>query len=229
MTHNESSRKRCFIVKDITNGKIVKKIEFDASALAPLFDNDMQKIRDNLYEHLQKKFPPYKYQIIEPVDEEKLIENTGVFRMEASSRSLLLVNCLGIIVGAILLFILLLIRSLYSLGLFVVGIIIITKYMITDYSIWKKKGIRLIEIDSYGINLYRGKEKRLERIEASQITDINIFKKVNRRIVTILTGGQVFKAPGVTLFKGSCIRIADDSFNNEQFTFFIEKIKQFKK
>jgi len=101
--------------------------------------------------------------------------------------------------------------------------------MIGDYLVWKKKGIRVIEVDTQGINLYRGPQKRLERIEASQITDINFFKKVNRRIVTILTGGQMYRAPGVTLFKGSRVRIADDSFNDKQFSIFIELIKQFRK
>ncbi len=221
-------------IKDLTNGKIVNKFEFDITSMSSLFNNDIQKAKQSYIDEMKKKYPSYQYQIIdlsepESKTEEKLVENGGIFRMEASVRSLRMVNCSAIVFGIILLFVVLFLRQIYTLGIFIFAGCVIVIYMIVDYIIWQKNGIRLIEVDAHGINLYRGKAKRLERIEASQITDINVFKKVNRRIITILTGGQTFRAPGVTLFSGPRIRIADDSFNNEQFTIFIEKIKQLEK
>jgi hypothetical protein len=216
-------------VKDLTTGEIVKRFDFDLTALSSLFNNDIQKTKQAYIEEMKKKYPPYKYLIIEisaPADSS--IETSGTFRMEASAKSLKFVNCSAVFFGVILVFLLLFFRHIYTFGVFLFAICVILILMIGDYLVWKKKGIRVIEIDDNGINLYRGPTKLLERIEASQITDINIFKKVNRRIVTILTGGQTYRAPGVTLFKGSRIRIADDSFDDKQFTIFVEKIKQFK-
>lgn len=221
-------------IKDLTNGKIVKKFEFDVTSMSSLFNNDIQKIKQRYIDEMKNKYPSYQYQIIdmsepEPKTEEKPVEFSGIFRMEASARSLRMVNCSAIFLGIFLLFVVLFFRQIFTIGLFIFAACIIIIYMVGDYIIWQKNGIRVIEVDSQGINLYRGKAKRFERIEASQITDINVFKKVNRRIITILTGGQTYRAPGVTLFSGPKIRIADDSFNSEQFTIFIEKIKQIKK
>lgn len=216
-------------IKDMTTGEIVKRFDFDLTALSSLFNKDIQKTKEAYLEEMKKKYPPYKYQIIETVEKEHPVETSERFRMEASEKSFRVVNCFAVFFGAILVFLLLFFRRIYTFGLFVFAIAVILIYMIGDYIVWKKKGIRAIEVDTQGINLYRGKEKRTERIEASQITDINVFKKVNRRIVTILTGGQAYRAPGVTIFKGSRVGIADDSFDDKQFTIFIEKIKQFKK
>jgi hypothetical protein len=216
-------------VKDSTSGEIVKQIEFDLTQLSSIFKYDIQKTKEIYIEEIKKKYPACKYQIIEVAPTEQSFETTGTFRMEASEKSLRLVNCSAVIFGAILVFVLLFFRNIFTLGIFIFATCFILVFMIGDYLVWKKKGIRLIEVDANGINLYRGKTKQLQRIDASEITDINEFKKVNRRIVTILTGGQAVKVPGVTLFKGSRVRIADDSFNNDQFTVFIEKIKQLKK
>ncbi|MBS4014907.1 MAG: hypothetical protein KGZ86_00485 [Candidatus Latescibacteria bacterium] len=157
------------------------------------------------------------------------MNNHEKFQMHASAQSLLTVNISGIIIGIILLLLLLTIRHLYTLGLFIVGIIVIAIYMISDYLIWQKRGIRTIELDANGITLYRGKNKTVQRIDRSQITEINFFKKIKRRIVTIMLGGQVIKpTPGITLFKGNRVRISNDSFNDNEFSIFIEKLKQLK-
>lgn len=151
------------------------------------------------------------------------------FRIQASKKHLLRVNLGGIILGIFLLLLLLIVRHLYTLSLFIVGIVILIVYMIADYLIWQHRGIRLIELDQDGITLYRGKNKTVQRIQRNQITDINIFKKLNRRIVTIILGGEIIKpAAGITLFKGERIRIADDAFNDNDFSVLIEKLKQLK-
>ncbi|MEO0075461.1 MAG: hypothetical protein ABIK31_05055 [candidate division WOR-3 bacterium] len=151
------------------------------------------------------------------------------FRIQASKKHLLTVNLGGIILGVFLLLLLLMVRHRYTLGLLIVGIGILIIYMLADYLIWQNRGIRIIEIDQDGITLYRGKNKTIQSIQRNQITDINIFKKLNRRIVTIILGGEVIKpAAGITLFKGERIRIADDAFDDNDFTVLIEKLKQLK-
>jgi hypothetical protein len=218
-----------YLIKDITTDQIINKIEFDQTALARIFESDMQDIRNTFVEHLRKKYPADKYQIIEDKDFGEELRNVKTFQMHASAQSLLTVNIAGIVIGIFLLLLLLTIRHLYTLGLFIVGIIVIAVYMITDYLIWQKRGIHTIELDAQGITVYRGKNKIMQRIDRRQITEINIFKKIKRRIVTIMLGGEVIKPnPGITLFKGSRLRIADDAFNDAQFSVFIEKLKQFK-
>jgi hypothetical protein len=217
-------------VKDLTSGEIIKRFDIDLTAMSSLFNNDIQKTKESYIEEMKKKYPAYKYQIIEIIKPTgQSVNTTGTFRMEASEKSLRFVNCSAIFFGVILTFLILFFRRIFIFGVFLFACSFIIIYMIGDYLAWKRKGIRIIEVGDNGINLYRGREKKLERIEASQITDINIFTKVRRRIVTILTGGQVYRSPGITLFKGPRIRIADDSFNDNQFTVFIEKIKRFKK
>lgn len=157
------------------------------------------------------------------------MNNKENFRIQASKKHLLTVNLGGIILGIFLLLLLLIVRHLYTLGLFIVGIGILIVYMITDYLIWQNRGIRIIELDQDGITLYRGKNKTIQRIPRNQITNINIFKKLNRRIVTIILGGGIIKpAAGITLFKGERIRIADDAFDDNDFSALIKKLKQFK-
>ncbi len=153
-----------------------------------------------------------------------------IFRIEAKAKYMMYTNFGGIIFGILLLYILLSIRKSYSIILFIVGIFIIVLYMVIDYLIWQKKGIRVIEIDANGINFYKGKDRKLFRVEKSQITEINFFSKLGRRVINIiLIGGKVVHiTPWITLFFGPRIRFTDDAFNDNQFTNFVEKLRQLK-
>ncbi|MEO0135942.1 MAG: hypothetical protein ABIL86_00220 [candidate division WOR-3 bacterium] len=151
-----------------------------------------------------------------------------IFRMEAKANYLIFTNLGGIILGGILLFILLSLRNLYTTAIFLIGFVILILYMVIDFLIWLQRGIRAIEIDKSGINFYRGKERRLVRINKEQITGIDFFTKLGRRIVTIMIGGKVIKPTAyITLFSGPRIRIADDSFNDGDFSAFVELLKKF--
>ncbi|MCK4352060.1 hypothetical protein KAW65_01485 [candidate division WOR-3 bacterium] len=153
-----------------------------------------------------------------------------IFRMEASASSLLIVNIIGgIVAGGVLLFFLLAIRGLYASLIFIVMLLALALYFIIDYLRWRENGIRVIEIDESGINVYRGEQKQLSRIEASQITDINVFKKINRKVVNIILGGKVHKVlPGVTLFSGPRLRITNDAFEDKDFNTFVDRLKKLK-
>lgn len=150
------------------------------------------------------------------------------FIIKASGRSQLLINSIGLIVGAVLLLVLLFIRVLFSPLLFIIGFLVLALFMIGDYLIWQQRGIRSIEIDENGITLLRGKRHTPQRIERRMIRDIDICKKLNRRVVTISMGGKPDKTlPGVTTFRGVRTRITDDAFNEHEFTLFIARLTQF--
>ena len=154
-------------------------------------------------------------------------EETAGFAMDASTSGMVFVNSCGFIVGGILLFVLLLMRGLYLLPVFLVMLGILGTYMLMDSLVWKKNGIRRVEVDETGITLYRGKEKKPERLEAEQITGVNVFGKLNRRVVNILTGGSATRIPGVTIFSGPRVRITNDAFNDSEFDTFIKIIRRF--
>lgn len=221
------------LVSERATGKIIDRAEIEETTPGNRLVEELGILTDLVKKQMEAKYPSDKYEVLTEIPknvEESVKQYANTFRMEASSRSLFFTNLGGIIVGAVLLFLLLLLRHLYMFILFVIGVIIIVIYMTVDYIIWQKRGIRVIEIDEKGINLYRSKEKRLTKIEAGHITDINFFSKLNRRVVTILTGGTATKImPGVTTFPGPRIRITDDSFNDKEFTVFMEKLKQFKR
>lgn len=153
----------------------------------------------------------------------------NTFRMEGTKYFLFIVNISGFILGAILLFILLVFRILYNPFIFIIGLMILGFYFVSDYIHWQKKGIQLIEIDSDGITFCRGTAMVKSRIDKKQITSINVFKKFKRRIVNIMLGGFADSSlPGVTLFSGSRIRITDDAFSEAEFGIFIQKLRELK-
>lgn len=230
------------IVKDIASGKIVDKAELSASGnigdeLAPLalltkrqFENkypsDKYQVtyeQANSWEELQIKLEDEKKQMAQATGHSA---NDDVFTMIGSRASLFLVNLGAIIAGIIILFFLLIIRLIYNPFIFIFGIFVLFLYMYIDYKRWIKKGIQMVSIDAEGLNVYRGEGLIKTRVDKKQITGINVFKKLNRRIVNILLGGYADSSlPGVTLFSGPRIRITDDAFNEAEFGIFIEKLR----
>jgi len=152
----------------------------------------------------------------------------GKFRMEGSKGSVLVMNISGVILGMILGFFLLSVRLIFSPILFIVLVVVLISYMSWDYFNWRRNGVRALELDDNGIDLYKGEEKKLTRIEAKDITGMNISNKLGRRVVTIFTGGSAVKPlPGITFFTGPRIRVPEDAFDPKEFGVFIEKIRKF--
>jgi len=83
----------------------------------------------------------------------------------------------------------------------------------------------MIEIDSAGLTLRRGPAGRPTVIPVSRITGVEIFNKLGRKVVNILTGGSVAKMLGITLISGPHVRIACDAFNGHEFEIFIQRIR----
>jgi hypothetical protein len=123
------------------------------------------------------------------------------------------------------------IRLLYSKQAFIVLFIIFLIYMFVDQIIWELKGIRVVFLTDKGIFLKRGKKFKEEFIPYSEITGIDKFEKINRKIVNILLGGKANKYlfSQITFFSGKRLRITNDNFNDSVFdTFLLLLDKKFK-
>jgi hypothetical protein len=233
------------IVKDIASGKIVDKADLSVTGnigdeLANLawltkrqFENrypsDKYQVtyeEANSWEELQIKFENEKKQMAQATGHS---ESEDVFTMIGSRSSLLLINIGAMIAGTIILFFLLIIRLIYNPFIFILGIFVLSTYLYIDYKRWMRKGIQMVSIDKVGLTVYRGHKLIQTRVDKKQITGINVFKKINRRIVNILIGGYADSSlPGVTLFSGPRIRITDDAFGEAEFGIFIEKLRELK-
>jgi hypothetical protein len=233
------------IVKEILSGKIIDKAELsptgniagELSHLALLtrrqFENRYPSDKyfvtyeeAGSWEELQTKFENDKKQIAQITGHS---ESDNVFTMIGSRSYLFLVNIGAMIAGIIIFFFLLTIRLIYNPFIFILGIFVLFIYMFIDYNRWIKKGIQIVSIDNDGLTVYRGQKLLQTRVDKKQITGINVFKKINRRIVNILLGGYADSSlPGVTLFSGPRIRITDDAFGNTEFAIFLDKLKELK-
>jgi hypothetical protein len=224
------------IVKDIASGEIVDKAELSAN------DNiggELTQLAWLTKRQFENRYPPDKYRVTyekaKSWDElqSKLKTDSSIdkesFIMTGSHSNLLIVNVSTMIIGTILLFFLLVIRLIYNPFIFIIGVFVLFGYLYIDFRRWVKKGIQIVKIDKEGITVYRGNKMQPVRIDARQITGINVFKKLKRRIVNILLGGYADSSlPGVTLFSGPRIRITDDAFDNAEFGIFIEKLRELK-
>ena len=224
------------IVREISSGKIVDKSELTSTGN---IGGGLANLTWLTKRQLENKYPPDKYEVTYQEAEswqylQKKLEdnsetNADIFTMTGSRTYRFMVNTGAMVAGIILLFILLVVRLIYNPFIFILGIIILFFYLYFDYKRWMKKGIQKIRIDKEGLTVFRGIENNQTRIDVRQITGINVFKKLNRRIVNILLGGYADSSlPGITLFSGPRIRITDDAFNEAAFGIFIEKLRALK-
>lgn len=213
------------VVKEISTGKIVDKAELLSTG--NMF-GDLAPSALLTKKNFERQYPPENYSITfekaeswEELKSKNVPTDNDAFRMIGSRTYQLIVNIAAMICGTILMFILMIARLLFNPFLFIVGIFILFLYLAIDYSIWLNKGIHMIEIDKNGFTVYYGKEMIPSRIDKKQITGINYFKKLNRRIINILLGGITDNTfSGITLFSGPRIRITDEAFNEKEFRVF---------
>lgn len=217
------------VVKEISTGKIVDNAELSSTGNVV---KDLTQTALLTKRNFERQYPPETYSITfekaeswEEIKSKNVPADNDTFRMTGSRTYQLIVNIAAMIGGTFIMFLLMTVRLLFNPFLFIVGIFILFLYLAIDYSIWLKKGIHKIEIDKNGFTVYYGTELIPARIDKRQITGINDFKKLNRRIVNILLGGYSDNSiPGVTLFSGPRIRITDEAFNEAEFRVFVKLI-----
>lgn len=217
------------VVKEISTGKIVDKAElsFTDNMGGGLAQSALLTKRN-----FERQYSPETYSITfekaeswEELQFKNVSSDNDTFRMIGSRTYQLLVNIAAMIGGTFIMYVLMTVRLLFNPFLFIVGIFILFLYLAIDYSIWLKKGIHMIEIDKNSFTVYYGTEMIPVRIDKTQITGINFFKKLNRRIVNVLLGGNADSSiPGITLFSGPRIRITDKAFNEAEFRVFVKLI-----
>jgi len=149
------------------------------------------------------------------------------FIIKASGTDLLAVNVWAFAAGGVLLLALLLVRGLFALALFCGGLCVLAAWLAGDYWLWKKRGIRIVSVDEGGILLFRGEGLRPSRIEAREITGVDVFRKLGRVTLNVLLSGAVNRVlPGVRVFSGKRIRITSDAFDGREFEALVEELKR---
>lgn len=214
-------------VKDMTSGKIVKKFDFDPTALSALFENDVEKSKLGFIEQIRKKYPEYKYQIIE-------IPVTGdipsdVLEVKSKSRSLWVIGMMGGFYALILGFLRAFFRTSQINIVFIIVICFILLSLIIDYIVFALHGIHSIRVDSHSITIFHGAGRRAQRLDRSEITDVQVVGSPNRRSVIIQTGQDMFYAQNTIISKSRQIHIPEKNFNTADFNNFIVQVSRFKK
>jgi len=210
------------VVREKATGKEVEKIRIEETTPGNKLDDELQTLQQLTVKVMESRYSSERYEILQ-IKEQK--DKNASFSMAASRGSLLVVNLGGIIVGIILLFLLLLVRTIFMLGLFIFGSIVIALYMLVDYLLWQKNGVRSVTVDGQGIILRRGEALAKARILKEQVNQINVYRKLNRVQVIIFTGGAPEKvAPGVTLFTGPRVRLTNDAFSDQDFQEFLKML-----
>ncbi|HEX7320912.1 MAG TPA: hypothetical protein VF399_11225 [bacterium] len=211
------------VVREKTTGKEVERIRIDETTPGSKLDDELQILQQLTVRVMESRYRPDRYEI-QQIKEQK--DKNAFFSMTASRGSLLIVNLGGVIVGIILLLLLLFIRTIFTLGLFIIGSFIIALYMLVDYLMWHKNGVRMVTVDGQGIALRRGEALISSRILKEQVSQVNVYYKLNRAQIVIFTGGTPEKvAPGVTLFTGPRVRLTNDAFADRDFDEFIKTLK----
>jgi hypothetical protein len=134
-------------------------------------------------------------------------------------------NLYGFLSGGALLLLLLFIRLLFHPLLFAIGLVIIAVYFIWDYRRWQKNGIWRLDLTEKGLWIFQNHQPHPLWLPWENITGIDLFQKINRYILTILTGGSRDQVlPGVTLFSGSRLRVPNDAFSDQEYRQFVHAL-----
>ena len=152
-----------------------------------------------------------------------------LFRMEASRSAMVILNGAGVGFGIIIIYFILAQKLTFAPKLFAILSSLFILYFIVEYFIWKRNGIRAVEVDKNGLRIFRGDKMKVTSVGPGEIMEVDVFSKLNRRVVNILMDGakKVEIIPGmITIFRGPRIRITNDAFNEDYFELFIALIKR---
>ena len=154
-----------------------------------------------------------------------------MLRMDAEGRGCVLIttNVIIFVFALAMAFLLAMARGFFSFSFIIWAVLGLGVFMGLSYYFEVVKGIKRVEVDQLGLNIYRGKNMKLQRVMFDRVTDVNQFHKGARIVVNIMTGGAVAKGPGVTFFSGPRVRITNDYFNDDEFSRFLALIGRFKR
>lgn len=133
--------------------------------------------------------------------------------------------------GVVVLYFILVQQMAFNLHALLVCGGLLALYFLFDYIQWKANGIRMIEVDKESVRIYKGDKMKLTTISPMEIKDIDVFSKLNRRVVNIMLEGSSKRVlvPGfLSFFTGPRERITNDAFDEDFFEVFIDLLKRMK-
>lgn len=138
--------------------------------------------------------------------------------IKGTFKSLAVVYIFATVFGFMLLYYWLKTQQSVGLIIFSIGYAILAIYLISDIVYWIVNGIHKVRVAETYIEIVRGKRNKLIRINATQITDIQIRNQLSRRSIQILLGHKVQSIPGVfTWYSGHKIGLTSDAFDDIEF------------
>ncbi len=133
-------------------------------------------------------------------------------------KKLLGVNITGALLGSVILYLWLQIRTLRGLKPFVILYSLLVLWLVADVIYWIINGVQQIELHENNLIILRGRKRNRFHIEYDQITDLNIHKRLSRVSLQILLERKVVKIPGIfTFYPGKKIWITSDAFDEKEF------------
>jgi hypothetical protein len=136
--------------------------------------------------------------------------------------SLLVVNVAAALAAGLMLVPVILIRPGITAGAFPVIWGMVVVWLAADTVYWRWRGVHRAVLDGEALHVYRGRTLVCERIPVSAITDVHLHRRLARRSLQILLGGEVTHVPGMTLFPGRKVWITSDAFDEADFDRFAE-------
>lgn len=154
-----------------------------------------------------------------------------LFQMKASRSSLLIVNGMTALFAVVILYFTLVQGFKFNLHALLLSGGLLVLYFIFDTIQWKANGIQMVEVDKESIRVYRGDKMKLTTLRPSDIKDVDVFAKLNRRVLNIMMEGAKKRdiIPGfLAFFTGPRVRITNDAFDEDFFEVFISLVKRMK-
>ncbi len=141
--------------------------------------------------------------------------------------SLLAVNITGAVLGSVIMYVWMQIRTLRGWGPFFIVYFVFLLYLFADIMYWIYNGIQEIRLYDTFFEISRGKKHKIIRVQYSEITDINVRSRMTRVSLQILLGQKTVRIPGIyTYYPGKKIWITNDAYNDNEFNSMMELLKQ---
>jgi hypothetical protein len=132
--------------------------------------------------------------------------------MDAHPRYLIATDAAAFAVGAVLLLLVSLIRSLFSPLAVALLIACLAIGFGIDIGVWFLRGIRSVELEEELLILYRGPSLEIQRVDRGAVSAVTIRSRFGRRGAVLLLGAK------------HKVRIAEDAFPKEAFTRFLSAL-----
>ncbi len=149
------------------------------------------------------------------------------FCIKAKFSYILVVNISGSVIGSVIMYFWLQLRTIRGFGTFLFLYALFLLYMIGDLIYWKHNGVHEVRLYDNYFEVIRGKKQKLIKVNYADITDINLNNKLIRVSLQILLEAKTVRIPGIyTYYPGKKIWITNDAFNEKEFRAMCDLLKE---